>query len=1028
MIQIIKKLIPFFALLTALASFPILADEVKVSTNPETDKSMSQNNTDHTPLTPTVTVIPNKSLTDQNSYYTITLPNHLKVILINDPQAERFSASLSVNVGSFNDPKDQQGLAHFLEHMLFLGTEKYPESGNYQSYISTHGGTHNAYTSTDTTNFFFDIKPSGYEGAIDRFAQFFISPLFSESLTQREKNAVDAEYKAKFKNESRRNNQAFKTLINQDHPYNRFTVGNLDTLKDRPNNPLREQLLSLYKANYYAENMALVMVANLSYEEMARLATEYFSDIKSQSAPIQNTSDEISLQSEQVQPEQIQLEQTEPVQALPPTLIPINKPHLQFIRPLIDKDTLYLYYQIDAQLLNYKTQPTRYLSYILGNENKGSLYASLKSEGLINSISASTSSDYVSNAFFTVKMRLTEAGMEKIDTVAQRFFATINLLRSSPINPIYLEEGLKLSQMMFNHQSYVHPQSLARALSAKALKVPTEDLLSSFRIDEMASKEDISHLLQQLNTENLLIQVTSNKEMPNHWAKDTPEWQIEPWYQSEYSNNFFSQPFINLMNLAVKSTLVTLPERNNFIPESLTMIDEQDEAPSLVFQKEGFSYWHKSDSSFHKPTAMNFLALRFDNAADTAKNTLLNRLWSRLFNESVSEYTYSPYLAGLGFNFYPHVNGVTLRTNGYSDKQNNYLIWLIDQLFLFRPKFDRFELAKQQLQKDLSNQTSKQAYQGANSALNTLITKNSFNTKQLEESLATISLSDLQEFTKNARNNFSVVGYSTGNLTKEQTGKLANTLYERFDGRLADREGISIQTKTLPTQQKLHHQFDSSSDDSAVLYALIDTSTQELEDDETITQKAYFSIMRKIINSPFYQDLRTNQQLGYIVGTQDLSTRNTPILGLVIQSPNKDTLTLVNAIDTFLSEQRSRLSTLAEEDFDAAKSTLLNQLKIQAKNLSDNALSEWRQIAQKEPNFDFDEEWIKAVEAIQKEDFIQFMEKKLDSIDSTRIVIHNKAFPPELTDWLPAKTLDYDNKPKPQHDETTRIEESSTAN
>lgn len=273
-----------------------------------------------------------------------------------------------------------------------------------------------------------------------------------------------------------------------------------------------------------------------------------------------------------------------------------------------------------------------------------------------------------------------------------------------------------------------------------------------------------------------------------------------------------------------------------------------------------------------------------------------------------------------------------------------------------------------------------------------------------------------------------MVGYSTGNLTKEQTEKLANTLYERFNGRLADREGITIQTKKLPNQPKLHHQFDSSSNDNAVLYALIDTSTQNLKDDETITQKAYFSIMRKILNSPFYQDLRTNQQLGYIVGTQDLSTRNTPILGLVIQSPNKDTLTLVNAIDTFLMEQRNRLKTLAEEEFEAAKSTLLSQLKTKAKNLSDNALSEWRQIAQKEPNFDFDEEWIKAVETIQKEDFVQFMESKLDSVDSTRIVIHNKAFPSELTDWQPAEILDSYSEPSSPHTETVKTEEHSTTN
>ncbi|ETX09900.1 peptidase M16 [Marinomonas ushuaiensis DSM 15871] len=950
------------------------ADRTKLDTNNTEDngvKNDSANNNNNN-----MREILNKSLTDTNNYYTITLPNKLKVLLISDPQAERFSASLSVNVGSFQDPDQQQGLAHFLEHMLFLGTEKYPESGDYQSFININGGSHNAYTSTDTTNFHFDIKPDAYEGGLDRFSQFFTTPLFSESLTQREKNAVDSEYKAKFKNESRRNNQAFKTLINSEHPYNHFTVGNLDTLKDLPNNPLREQLLTLYKQNYFAENMALVLVANLSSDRLSTLAHQYFSDIPSG-----------TLKNEERHP----------------TLIPIGKPRLQFVRSLIDNNTLSFYYQIDPQSDNYKTQPTRYLSYILGNENKGSLFSSLKSEGLINSISASTSPDYGDNAFFSVKMHLTNEGMEKIDIVAKQLFATITLLRSSSINPLYLDEGLKLSQLMYNNQSYVDPQTLARSLSSRMLKIPVEDILSSFRVETTANKEQVARLLQQLNTENLLVQIATNKDFPENWAEEPVIWKTEPWYQSEYSNNDFSQSFLNFVNLAVTSTYVSLPEKNNFIPESLDLIDEKDDIPSIVFQKEGFTYWNKSDSSFKKPVAMNFVTIRFDHATDTPENILLNRLWSRLFNDSVSESTYTPYVAGLGFSFYPHANGATLRTNGYSDKQGTYITWLIDQLFLFRPSIERFELAKKQLEKDLSNQKSRQAYSNANSAFSTLITKRSFTTKELEKALTSLSLEDLLAFTKQAREHFDIVGYSTGNITKEQTEKLALSLYQRFDGRLFPRTPIEIETKHLTAQQKLHYQFDSTSDDNVVLYTIISTSTQnpETTKEEAITEKAYISILKKLINSPFYQELRTDKQLGYIVGTQNLSIRDTPILGLLIQSPNKDTLTIINAMQIFLKAQENRLKTLPEEEFNTAKNALLNELKTKAKNLSDNAFNEWSQIAKGEKH-QTREEWINTVENLKVSDFIRFTTDKLQAIESTNIIIHNKSFPAELIEkhWV----------------------------
>ena len=986
MIDFRKKITIYCFLLAALASFSIQADtSYPIENNTPFEISNHMNQNDTTPQaaqqiskaikTPDdqITPILNKSLTDQNSYHLITLPNNLKVLLVSDPQAERFAASISVNVGNFQDPDTQQGLAHFLEHMLFLGTEKYPEAGNYQSYINTHGGSHNAYTSTDTTNFYFDIKPAAYEGALDRFSQFFTTPLFSESLTQREKNAVDSEYKAKLKDESRRNNQALKTLLNPKHPYSHFTVGSLDTLKDRANNPLRKQLLKLYKENYFSENMALVMVANLPYIQMATLARQYFSDIPSKKP----------------QPEKQY-----------PTLISKDTPQLQFVRSLIDNSTLNFYYQIDTQDQNYKTQPIRYLSYILGNENKGSLYASLKSEGLINGISASTSADYGENALFTVKIALTDEGLKKIDTVAKRFFATVSTLKSSPINPMYLHEGLKLSQLMFNNQSYVDPQSLSRSLSARMLKTPPEDILSRYRLESTASEKQVRHLLKQLSQENLLVQLTSNHEFPVKWAEKKPNWQIEPWYQSQYSNNHFSQLFLDIINLSVKSTQISLPEKNTFIPDSLDLIDEKETTPSIIFQKEGFTYWSKPDSSFGKPTAMNFLAIRFADAADTPKHTLINRLWSRLFNDSVSDLTYAPYVAGLGYAFYPHTNGATLRTSGYSDKQSAYITWLIDQLFLFRPTPERFEQAKIQLAKDLSNQKSRQAYSNANSALSTLITKNGFTTKQLESALTNITLEDLQEYTKKAREHFDIVGYSTGNLTKEQTEKLANSIYQRFSDRLTPREPLEIETKNLTNQKKHHYQFESTSDDKVVLYALIDTSAQATQ--KAITEKAYFSILRKLISSPFYQELRTNQQLGYIVGAQDLSIRNTPILGLLVQSPNKDTLTIINAIEEFLQEQRSRLPNVTEKEFSQAKNALLSELKMTAKNLSDNALNEWHQIAKPDPDFLTREEWINSVEKIHRQDFIEFINRKLQSTDTTKIIIHNKAFPKELKeqqDW-----------------------------
>jgi len=91
-------------------------------------------------------ITPVKSANDQRSYRWLKLSNHLEVLLVSDPTSEKAGGALQVAVGQFSDPDHALGLAHFLEHMLFLGTKKYPEENSYSSFIKSNGGFDNAYT------------------------------------------------------------------------------------------------------------------------------------------------------------------------------------------------------------------------------------------------------------------------------------------------------------------------------------------------------------------------------------------------------------------------------------------------------------------------------------------------------------------------------------------------------------------------------------------------------------------------------------------------------------------------------------------------------------------------------------------------------------------------------------------------------------------------------------------------------------------------------------------------------------------
>ncbi|MGE6265114.1 insulinase family protein, partial [Aeromonas media] len=222
---------------------------------------------------------PYASPNDHRRYHYLELANRLRVLLICDPETDKSAASLAVNTGHFDDPVDRQGMAHFLEHMLFLGTRTYPKPGEYQQFMSRHGGSNNAWTGTEFTNFFFDIDNGFFEAGLDRFSQFFICPTFAPEWVDKERNAVDSEYRLKLQDDVRRSYQVHKETVNPAHPFSKFSVGNLDTLADLPGRDLRSDLIAFYETHYSADRMALVMLSPASIETQLGWCDRFFSTI-----------------------------------------------------------------------------------------------------------------------------------------------------------------------------------------------------------------------------------------------------------------------------------------------------------------------------------------------------------------------------------------------------------------------------------------------------------------------------------------------------------------------------------------------------------------------------------------------------------------------------------------------------------------------------------------------------------------------------------------------------------------------------
>merc|ERR1719221_1238594 len=129
---------------------------------------------------------------DRRAYLYSELPNGLQVLNVMDNRSEYKAVAMAVQAGSFDDPVSLPGLAHFCEHMLFLGTKRYPNPTGFDDFTTQRGGMSNAYTANEVTVYFAEYSEPDSSDGLARFADFFRAPLFNRTFVQKEVHAIDS--------------------------------------------------------------------------------------------------------------------------------------------------------------------------------------------------------------------------------------------------------------------------------------------------------------------------------------------------------------------------------------------------------------------------------------------------------------------------------------------------------------------------------------------------------------------------------------------------------------------------------------------------------------------------------------------------------------------------------------------------------------------------------------------------------------------------------------------------------------------
>ncbi len=860
-----------------------------------------------------------KSPNDNRDYRYLELDNGLRVVLISDEKADKAAASLTVFRGSFDDPVDRPGLAHFLEHMLFIGTEKYPEPDGYFQYVKKHGGGSNAYTATDHTNYFFDVQPAAFPEGLDRFAQFFISPLFSKAYVEREKNAVNSEYQLQLKEDGWRSFMVQKSAVNPAHPASRFNIGTLDTLSG----DVHAALLEFFENQYSADQMGLVVLSPEPLETLAPWVTQLFGQIKNNNLGPAQRGGELFLDGQ-----------------LPATLTHDT---------IKDSFSLSYSFPIPATAPYYRKKPVQYIANLVGHEGEGSLHALLTEKGWIKMLSAGGSDVDDATGSLIVSMELTEDGAANIPSINGYLFEYLEMLRSAPIEAWLYEEQAKVAELGFRFAEKRSAISTVQGLGPLLKDYPPEDLLVAPYLMEAFDGDLIRRYLEALTEDNLLVTIAK----PGYEGART-----ELWFGVSYD---LTRAPIEVAD--VSTAELRLPNPNPFLPESLTLLPDAPGKPAAIVADDAIEIYLDTDGEFGVPRAVTHVSIRNADGFSRPEDVARAHLYTRILRDDLNSLAYPALLAGVSYQVQAPPKGFRISIGGYEDKQLVLLGEVLTALTSLEIDPGRFEVLKTSLLRDLENDKLEKPYLQAYQRLQDDLLSTSYTAEALLPVVADISPEDLQSWRDGVLAGVSVESLMIGNVDENDVDALQTLLRSQLslttvpvaETRVADVSGASLVPLTIDH-------------DDAAMVLYVQADDPEWED------RAKSALLTHLISAGYFATLRTEQQLGYVVTSVNTVLRDHPGISFIIQSPVAGPDVLRDRTLAFMAAQTDRLAQMSEEEFGANKGGLIGKLTQRDKNLSQRAGRYWSDLDRGVLTFDSRMQLAAAVSALSLEDMLSHLD------------------------------------------------------
>ena len=838
-----------------------------------------------------------KSEKDPREYQAIRLDNGMTVLLVSDPQAVKSLSALVVPVGSLADPDAHPGLAHYLEHMTLMGSKKYPDPDSLAEYLKKHGGSHNASTAPYRTAYYLEVENDALAGAVDRLADAIAEPNLEQKYAERERNAVNSELTMARSRDGMRMAQVSAETLNPEHPGSRFSGGNLETLSDKPGSLLRDALLTFRDKYYSANQMRAVIYSNKPLPELAKIAANTYGLVanKNIELPVINV----------------------------PVVTDAQKGIFIHYVPALPRKALRVEFRIENNSDKFRSKTDELIGYMIGNRSHNTLSDWLQTQGLADSISASADPMATGNSgVFSITVSLTDKGLANRDEVVAAIFSYIDTLRTEGIDKRYFDELSHVLDLDFRYPSITRDMDYVEWLGDTMLRVPVSHTLDAVNIADKFDPESINARLKDMTPHNARIWYISPQEPHNKTAY---------FVDAPYQVDKISDQTMATWQQKAQALKLELPALNPYIPNDFTVYtpEKRSTRPEMLLNEDNVRVMYMPSHYFaSEPKVDVTMILRNPKAMDTIKNQVLFALNDYLAGSALDELSQRAAVGGIGFS--SHANsGLMITANGYTQQLPKLFEELVSGYFSYTPTEEQFTQAKSWYEQILSAADKGKAYEQALLPAQVISQLPYFQRKDRKELLPTLTLKDLLEYREQLKSQSRAEFLIVGNMTPEQAKALAHDVRDKL--KLKGEQWSRNKSVLIDKKNQIIFQQPGASSDSALSAVYVPKGYDES------TSEAYSLMIGQIIQPWFYNQLRTQEQLGYVASAFPVAIGQQWGVGFVLQSSDKQPAYLYQRFMAFYPVIEQRLRDISQEDFAQIKQGVTGMIQQAPQTLSEEA-------------------------------------------------------------------------------------------